>query len=191
MLQEPMRASLIGTALVMVVLGSASAAEPDKQALIEDARSAASPAMRETATVVDEQGNVLRQGSGAYTCMPTPAALRAKGAEPMCADEVWMKFNDAWMNKKPFQTEKVGIGYMLAGDTGASNTEPFATGPTADNEWIQEGPHVMVIMPDPAQLEALPDDPVPDGAYVMWKGTPYAHIMVPVGPRPAQQAASK
>jgi hypothetical protein len=51
--------------------------------------------------------------------------------------------------------------------------------------WIAEGPHIMVLLPDPAQLDALPTDPNPGGPYVMWKGTPYAHIMVPVGERPA------
>ena len=42
----------------------------------------------------------------------------------------------------------------------------------------------MVIAPDAAQLEGLSTDPHKGGAYVMWKGTPYAHIMVPVADRP-------
>ena len=32
-----------------------------------------------------------------------------------------------------------------------------------------------------------PANPNSGGAYVMWKGTPYAHIMVPVAQRPAAQ----
>ena len=90
-------------------------------------------------------------------------------------------------NKKPFKANQVGIAYMMAGDTGASNTDPFAEVATTTNQWVVEGPHVMVIMPDPAQLEGLPTDPNNGGAYVMWKGTPYAHIMVPIGKRPAAQ----
>jgi hypothetical protein len=31
---------------------------------------------------------------------------------------------------------KVGISYMLTGDDGASNTDPYATGKTADDHWI-------------------------------------------------------
>jgi hypothetical protein len=31
--------------------------------------------------------------------------------------------------------------------------------------------------------EGISDDPKSGGPYVMWKGTTYAHIMVPVGPR--------
>ena len=45
----------------------------------------------------------------------------------------------------------------------------------------------MVLVPDTAQLEGLLwADPHNGGPYVMWKGTPYAHIMVPVGDRPKQ-----
>jgi hypothetical protein len=43
---------------------------------------------------------------------------------------------------------------------------------------------MMVLLPDPTQLEALSTNPNNGGAYVMWKGTPYAHIMMPVGERP-------
>lgn len=30
---------------------------------------------------------------------------------------------------------------------------------------------------------AFPEDPGQGGPYVMWKDTPYPHVMVPVGPR--------
>ncbi len=45
----------------------------------------------------------------------------------------------------------------------------------------------MVIVPDPATLAGLPTTPVGDGPYVMWAGTPYAHIMMPVADRPEQR----
>ena len=103
----------------------------------------------------------------------------------MCLDKT-SGVGDAWMNKKPFKAEGVGIAFMLAGDTGASNTDPFATEKTASNQWVVEGPHLMVIVPDTGQLEGLSTDPHNGGPYVMWKGTPYAHIMVPVADRPKQ-----
>ena len=37
----------------------------------------------------------------------------------------------------------------------------------------------MILVPDPAALEGLSTDPN-DPVYVMWKGTPYAHIMVKI-----------
>ena len=88
------------------------------------------------------------------------------------------------MNKKPFKAEKIGMAYMLAGDTGASNTDPFATAPTATNQWVVTPAHIMVLTPDVKQLDALPTSPNNGGPFVMWKGTPYAHIMVPVAPMP-------
>ena len=36
---------------------------------------------------------------------------------------------------------------MLAGDEGASNIDPYAEGPTDDNEWIREGAHLMLLAP--------------------------------------------
>ena len=37
----------------------------------------------------------------------------------------------------------------------------------------------MVLTPDTKQLDALPTDWHSGGPWVMWKGTKYAHIMVP------------
>ena len=164
-------------------------AEPDKEAVILEALRAAPPAVAGTASVMGWDHKILKQGSGAYTCMPTDPDTRAKGGySPMCLDQTRMAWLDAYAGKKPFKTDRSGIAYMLAGDTGASNIDPYAKGPTTDNQWVAEGPHIMVLLPSPAQLEGLPTDPKSGGPYVMWKGTPYAHVMVPVAARlPAKQ----
>lgn len=159
---------------------SATSLADDQSDAIADALSAAWPGMAENATVVDWEGNVLREGSNGFTCLPTPPSLEVKA--PMCMDAVWMKWADAWANKKEFAADALGISYMLAGDGGASNIDPYAEGPTDDNEWIREGAHLMIIAPAEL-LEAFPTDPYNGGPYVMWKGTPYAHLMVPVGSR--------
>jgi hypothetical protein len=188
-----MKTSELSTAALgaaMLFVAGASAAEHDKQALIESALSAAPPMVTETATVKDMTGNVLKEGSGAYTCFPREGT----GESPMCVEKAWEAWVDAFMNNKPFTAPGVGIAYMLAGDAadgGASNIDPAAKQPTADNQWIVEGPHLMIIVPDPAQLEAFPAEPTSGEPYVMWKGTPYAHIMVPTGPRPAQPVAAQ
>jgi hypothetical protein len=75
---------------------------------------------------------------------------------------------------------RVGFSYMLQGGTDASNTDPYATEPTTGSDWITVGPHVMIVMPDTAMLAGLPTDPSNGGPWVMWKGTPYAHVMFPV-----------
>ena len=76
--------------------------------------------------------------------------------------------------------QRAAVAYMLQGDAGASNIDPYATGPTSDNDWVMTGPHVMVIVPDPSSLDGMPTDAKSGGPWVMWKGTPYAHIMVPL-----------
>ncbi len=158
----------------------AAGAAAEADAPIADALAAAWPGMAEGATVVDWEGNVLREGSNAYTCLPTPPMLT--GTAPMCMDAEWMEWADAWANKKEYSADTLGISYMLAGDEGASNIDPYAEGPTDDNEWIKEGPHLMILAPTEL-LDAYPTDPYNGGPYVMWKGTPYAHLMVPVGSR--------
>lgn len=149
---------------------------------VEEALSALPPDFRPLATVKDLTGKTLREGTSAYTCFATPNG-------PMCMDEPFLSWMNAWMSGEPTSTSKIGISYMLAGDApdgGASNIDPAATAPEPGNDWVVEGPHVMIIVPDPAILSGLPTTPVKDGPYVMWSGTPYAHIMVPVAQRPEQ-----
>ena len=171
---------------------AAAAAAAAKTALVTDALSAAHPEMAAAAKVVDWDGNVLKEGTGAYTCLPSPEGLLgAGGAAPMCMDHHWMGWADAWANHKEFTAGGLGISYMLAGDGGASNIDPYATGETPDNQWVTEGPHLMIIVPDAAMLEGISTDPQNGGPYVMWKGTPYAHVMVPVNISPKGGMDSK
>ncbi len=156
-----------------------AADEQTKEAMIAEALSAAPASMAASATVADWEGNVLREGSGPFTCLPTPAGFEA-GTTPMCMDGPWMAWADAWDNKTEFTIDRLGISYMLAGDSGASNIDPYATEETEDNEWTVGGPHMMIITPDPALLDDLPTDPDNGGPFVMWKDTPYAHVMIPV-----------
>jgi len=74
------------------------------------------------------------------------------------------------------------VSYMLAGEgtaIGVSNSDPYASDPDGSDDWVKEGPHLMIVVPDSAALEGLSRDPN-DPVYVMWGDTPYAHIMVKV-----------
>ncbi len=170
---------VVGLAVTLLIAPFAGSAQDSGDALA-DALSAAWPGMVENAKVVDWEGNVLQEGSNGYTCLPTAPSL--VGTAPMCMDSEWMKWADAWQNKKEYAPETLGVSYMLAGDEGASNIDPYAEGPTDDNEWIDEGAHMMILAPA-GLLEAFPTDPQNGGPYVMWKGSPYAHLMVPIGSR--------
>lgn len=171
------RLGYLFVAAVLLTLSPAVGDEHDgKQAKILEALRAAPAGIAAHAAVKDWDGTILREGTNGWSCYPSPEMMPNS---PMCLDAVWEKWAHAWANKQPFKTDKIGISYMLMGDSGTSNTDPYAEGPTADNEFVVEGPHLMILVPDEAMLEDLPDDPGP-GPYVMWKGTPYAHIMVPV-----------
>ena len=174
----------LSAAAIMATAFPAAAGETET--MIEAALSAAPPHIAETAEVRDMQGNVLREGDGSYTCLPPPQGF----AGPMCMDAPFLAWMNALMKREEPQIDRIGLSYMLAGDGaagGASNIDPAARTPTADNDWVVEGPHVMIIVPDPALLEGLPTTPVENGPYVMWAGTPYAHVMMPVAERPEQR----
>jgi hypothetical protein len=70
---------------------------------------------------------------------------------------------------------------MLQEDMPVSNIDPFASSPTRTNEWLaNSGAHVMLLVPDVRSLDGLPTNPHNGGPWVMWKGTPYAHLMIPM-----------
>jgi hypothetical protein len=145
---------------------------------IRSALSAAPAAVTKDATVMDMgTRKVLRQGTNGWTCLPDGPS---PGLDPMCLDKNGMEWADAWMKHAPPPAGKMGIGYMLAGGSDASNTDPFATTPNPGDRWVDTGPHLMVLnigdafagYPTTATNTKVP--------YVMFANTPYAHLMIPV-----------
>ena len=108
----------------------------------------------------------------------------------MCLDEVWMAWMDAYVTHKEPRITHVGIAYMIApGGASGSNTDPYATKQTPDNEWGFDPPHTMVLVPNADALKGLPTDRKSGGPWVMYRGTPYVHIMVPVSSTAAPSRA--
>ncbi|MBI4501382.1 MAG: hypothetical protein HY700_09495 [Gemmatimonadetes bacterium] len=148
---------------------------------IQTAMSAGPAAISSNATIAeltpDGKMNTLREGTNGWMCMPDEPSTPM--TDPGCFDKVWQEMFGAYMAKKPFKTQTAGLSYMLKGGQAASNTDPFKMAPDSGQQWLTGGPHVMLIVPDPAQLKNVPTEP--GGApWVMWKGTPYVHVMVPV-----------
>jgi len=165
--------------LTLMLLSAGLARADHHGPLIKDALSAAPPAITDGATVKDSEGNVLKAGTNGWTCYPGNQALG-----PMCNEPEWDKLLSALGGKKPFNAAEFSISYMLAGEgeaLGVSNSDPFATDPHAHGDFVKEGPHLMIIIPDQGVLNSLSTDPN-DPIYVMWKGTPYAHVMVKIAP---------
>jgi hypothetical protein len=150
---------------------------------VASAESAAPASIAHDAAIatIDANGamKIIREGKNGWTCMGDSPAT--PGPDPMCMDANAAKWAAAWIGKKPPPAGTVGVMYMLEGGTDASNTDPYATKPTADNDWVKTGPHVMIVGSKEV-LAGYPSGAKPDTSapYVMWAGTPYAHLMVPV-----------
>ena len=155
-----------------------AAAAADDATLIKSAMAAAPLAIAKDATIVNGEMKVIRAGTNGWTCMPDLPT--SPGTDPMCLDKNGMEWAHALMTKVPPPKGKMGIGYMLMGGSDASNTDPFATKPAASGKWVDTGPHMMVLnigdmfagYPTTATNTKAP--------YVMFPGTPYAHLMIPV-----------
>ena len=153
--------------------------DADDEATIESAMSAGPSSITENATIMDADGEtVLREGSNGWTCFPDANATPA--SDPMCLDETWMGWLQALVAGEEPDTQVVGLAYMLAGGSDASNTDPFAAGPEEGNEWITSPAHIMVIMPGDIDQTVFTTDPLSGEPWIMWAGTPYEHVMMPV-----------
>lgn len=170
-----MKSKLIGSFVCLGLLGSSIAMAGDKEAMIASAESAGPESVTSEATIKAPDGTVLRNGSNSYTCYPQQDIIG-----PMCNEAVWDELINAMMTKKSFTPDRFSVSYMLAGEgsaLGVSNSDPYATDPSKSDDWVKEGPHLMIVVPDKAMLKGLSTDPK-DPVYVMWGDTPYAHIMV-------------
>lgn len=178
-------------AIVAVALfaagGGVLAAEhpaPSDAQLIASAMKAAPARVAKGATIVamgaDGAMRTLRKGTNGFTCMPDNPAT--PGPDPMCMDQNGLEWANAYMGHKPPPAGKLGMIYMLAGGTDASNTDPYAQKPASGNHWVRTGPHFMIVGADPAFYANYPKNADPDTAapYVMWAGTPYEHLMAPI-----------
>ena len=176
------RLTFYTTVLMAAAIAGTAFADETADA-IASAESAGPQSVATGATIygfgADGQMVVLRKGTNAYWCMPDDPSTPT--ADPMCGDANAMDWVMAWMGKTEPTKGKVGLIYMMAGGSDASNTDPFATAKTNDNNWVTTGPHVM-IMNATDMMAGYPTDPNPDTSmpYVMYAGTPYAHLMVPI-----------
>jgi hypothetical protein len=122
----------------------------------------------------DGKTKSLQTGTNGYTC------LIDNTGTPLCADENGMAWRNAVASKSD-PPNKIGFIYMLAGDTGTSNHDPYQR--ASHQHWVQTGPHVMIVGPTVREMVGYPrnaDVPDPTQPYVMFPGTPYEHLMLPV-----------
>jgi hypothetical protein len=179
---------VVGIATIAFALArselAAGQATPDAQAKIENAMSAAPSTVSANATILDNEMDdagkfvVLHEGSNGWFCLPDDPATPSD--DPMCADQTWLNWLYAFVAGEEPPTEVVGLAYMMQGGTTASNTDPLATEPAEGEDWITDPPHVMLLLPGDIDQTVFSTDHASGEPYIMWAGTPYEHIMMPV-----------
>ena len=177
---KPLNINNIIIALLALILAPITmASEMSVEDKIKSAMSAAPARISTNATILDSDGTLLRKGDNNWTCMP--GGLPGSKKYPMCHDPVFMKWSNTVWSDKPFSTDIVGYSYMLAGGYAADINNPRAKKSDKGNNWHQEGPHMMLIMPTRDLLEGQSADPKDDSIFVLWKNTPFEIVIIPLG----------
>jgi hypothetical protein len=127
---------------------------------------------------VDKSGNVsvVREGSSHFTCASVPSM----GIPSICADKNgWDWMTSAMAHKDKPSNDEPGVAYMMQGGTHFETADgQIMMEPSAKTHPVKEPPHWMLLWPlDPAET-GLPTHPSPGGAYIIFQGTPYAHLLV-------------
>jgi hypothetical protein len=163
---------------VAVIAESAPQTKVESKATkIARALSAAPANIANSANVVDldEKGKetVLREGTNGFTCFP--GHLGVIGDNPVCKNAPAMQWEQDFAQHKPKPTNtEPGIEYMLAGGTDWSASDPTAT----SGNPIKEPPHWMMMWPFDPTTTGLPTTAKQTGTWIMWAGTPWAHLMI-------------
>lgn len=150
--------------------------------LIKIARSAAPQEISGGAAVMvpgpDGRLKTVVEGTNGFTCIPDLSGQEVP--DPVCADRAALAWLTSMLDKAPAPSNAApGIAYMAQGGwhwekDGTTVMDPATPGAKR----VKEPPHWMVLWPIDQQEAALPDRPGRFGTYVMYPGTPYAHLMI-------------
>ena len=148
-----------------------------------------------TVVDMDSEGNqiILREGTNGWTAMaanprgpadPENGWKDAHEAMPMVGDAQSFAWVSAYFaGTKPETTmESDGWAWMLHGDMGEDNTKAGVLNreDSVEGTWIESGAHLMLMPKDPSSLDGQTTDFNTGAPYVMFAGTDYAHLMIPV-----------
>ena len=150
--------------------------------------SAAPAFIGDYATVIGASGKVIRKGSNGWRCepfmpMPEGGFKTPHEAAPACSDANAVAWANAYKSQQKPELEADGWIWMLHGDLGVDNFKPYTDGQKnmGHKYFIESGAHLMLMPKDPSSMDGQSTDYTNGGPYVMFKGTPYVHMMIPVG----------
>jgi len=127
----------------------------------------------------DETGKLaeVKKGTNGFTCIPT--VNNRPERDPMCFDAAVGQWVDALVNKKDKPGNTVpGISYMARGGYHWEKDGKILMGEVPGAKLVKEPPHWMLMWPFDSKEAKLPTLPNPSGVYIMFDGSPFAHLMV-------------
>jgi len=180
LLQQGMVAAQVPSAAdrgYMNIDESGGAAGETKEVQMARAIAAGPKRVTDAARIVgsDAQGKtmVLREGKNGFTCVP--GNPKVVGRPASCSNEAARQWSADLAAGIPSPTNTVaGFIYMLAGAT-----ERGESGST-----ITVGPQWLIVWPFDPKATGLSATKKDSGAYILWAGTPYAHLHImgqPIG----------
>ena len=158
-----------------------------KDQLVELALSAAPPdiAKDATAMVPGEDGKMVegKKGTNGFTCFPDVDGQDVP--DPICTDPAASQWVGDLMSGAPKPTNTVpGIAYMGRGGWHFEKDGKIVMKPEAGAKRVKEPPHWMVFWAFDTKTTGLQNLPNPMGTYIMFEGSPYAHLMIYQNPMP-------
>jgi len=112
------------------------------------------------ATVIGEDGSVLREGTNEWRCeafmqMPKGGFKRPHAAAPACSDKNSVAWANAYKAGTIPKMEGDGWIWMIHGDLGVDN---FTVGTDGQKDaghehYIESGPHMMLMPKNPSSLD--------------------------------------
>jgi hypothetical protein len=180
-----MRLSIAYGAVALALLPSAGLLAQAKSQgdaeFIHSAEGAAPAKIADHASIarLEPSGKVtmVRKGSNDFTCTIMPDGSNA----PYCGDKQGFPWMVAAMSHQPSPpaTTQPGVGYMAKG--GVHYETPsgeIVLAPSKDTKEVKEPPHWMLLWPMDPKTSGIPTKPNAGGTYIMFPGTPYAHLMI-------------
>ena len=123
----------------------------------------------------------IKKSTNGFTCIPS--VMQLSTPDPMCMDEATHQWMNDMMSHAPKPTNTVpGIAYMAHGGAHFEKDGSIVMSPDGAKT-VMEPAHWMIMWPFDAATTKLPTMPNSSGTYIMFDGTPYAHLMVYQDPR--------
>ncbi|MBI3803115.1 MAG: hypothetical protein HY282_05065 [Nitrospirae bacterium] len=177
-----------GHKMVAPATGGIRAASKEEQMKVALSAAPAPIAQGASVMVYGEEGKLVeaKKGTNGFTCIPDISGLPTP--DPICNDPAGTQWFNDMLSGAPKPTNTLpGISYMASGGWHFEKEGKVVMQDGHGVKKVQEPPHWMFLWPFDQKTTGLPQLPTNAlGTYVMFEGTPYAHLMVYQNPKGIQ-----